>query len=135
MKAAIFTAAGSKPDRSFKLRMFPVHNSRLDISCLGLWLAEFVAPICTSSKETYRRFDRYSFLATKSWGRWSKAQPQSCRWEDASVFPGWAVSISAINDIFKRLEHGDVAARVVLDYSSPEQSETRVDWAKELVHA
>ena len=43
--------------------------------------------------------------------------------------------LSAINDIFKRLEHGDVAARVVLDYSSATQSTTRSTGAKELVHA
>jgi len=43
--------------------------------------------------------------------------------------------LSAINDIFKRLEHGDVAARVVLDFSTAELSATRSTGAKELVHA
>jgi propanol-preferring alcohol dehydrogenase len=43
--------------------------------------------------------------------------------------------LSAINDIFKRLEHGDVAARVVLDFGTAEPSATRSTGAKELVHA
>jgi len=43
--------------------------------------------------------------------------------------------LSAINDIFKRLEHGDVPARVVLDYSAAKQSTTRSTEAKGLVHA
>ncbi len=43
--------------------------------------------------------------------------------------------LTAINDIFKRLEHGDVAARVVLDYSAAEQSATRFTGAREPVHA
>ena len=43
--------------------------------------------------------------------------------------------LSAINYIFKRLEHGDVAARVVLDFSTAELSATRSTGAKELVHA
>ena len=36
---------------------------------------------------------------------------------------------------FKRLEHGDVAARVVLDFSTAEQFATRSSPATELVHA
>jgi propanol-preferring alcohol dehydrogenase len=43
--------------------------------------------------------------------------------------------LSAINEIFKRLEHGDIPARVVLDYSTAEQSEHHSTRAKELVHA
>jgi len=43
--------------------------------------------------------------------------------------------LSAINDIFKRLQHGDVAARVVLDYCKAEQATTRSTGARELVHA
>jgi propanol-preferring alcohol dehydrogenase len=42
---------------------------------------------------------------------------------------------SAIKEIFKRLEHGDIPARVVLDYSTAEQSEHRSTGAKELVNA
>ena len=43
--------------------------------------------------------------------------------------------LSAINDIFKRLEHGDVPARVVIDYSKTGQSTTRSTPAQEFVHA
>jgi propanol-preferring alcohol dehydrogenase len=43
--------------------------------------------------------------------------------------------LSAINDIFKRLEHGDVAARVVLDFSAAKQSTTHSTGAREPVHA
>ena len=43
--------------------------------------------------------------------------------------------LSAINDIFKRLEHGDVAARIVLDFNTAELFATRSTGAKELVHA
>jgi propanol-preferring alcohol dehydrogenase len=43
--------------------------------------------------------------------------------------------LSAINDIFKRLEHGEVAARVVLDFSTAELSATCSTGAKPLVHA
>ncbi|MGA3089667.1 MAG: zinc-binding dehydrogenase [Terriglobales bacterium] len=43
--------------------------------------------------------------------------------------------LSAINDIFKRLAHGDVAARVVFDCGTAEPSKARAHEAKELVHA
>ena len=43
--------------------------------------------------------------------------------------------LSAINEIFKRLEHGDIPARVVLDYSTAVQSEHRPARAREVVHA
>jgi propanol-preferring alcohol dehydrogenase len=42
--------------------------------------------------------------------------------------------LSAINDIFKRLERGDVPARVVLDYSTAKPSAPRSTEAKEPVH-
>src|SRR5664279_1255330 len=43
--------------------------------------------------------------------------------------------LSAINDVFKRLEHGDVAARVVLDFSNAQQSTIHSTCAIEPVHA
>ena len=43
--------------------------------------------------------------------------------------------LSAINEIFKRLEHGDVPARVVIDYSTAGQPIARSTGTKELVHA
>ena len=70
--------------------MFPVHSLKPDMFCFGSLLAGFVVLTCTSLKEIYRRFDRNSFLVIKSWGKWSKARPRSCRSERVSVFPGWA---------------------------------------------
>jgi propanol-preferring alcohol dehydrogenase len=43
--------------------------------------------------------------------------------------------LSDINDIFKRLVHGDVAARVVIDYSpAKKQSNAHINRERELVH-